>query len=70
MAKGGAFSSLLVVALLAPWAASAAPGGGIYPDGHFETYSTKLTVGNYKNVIQSTIDAGKTLMVRFIASEG
>lgn len=43
--------------------------GGIYPEGHFDV-STKLTMGNYQDVIQSTIDDGKTLMVRFIASEG
>ena len=33
----------------------------IYPDGHFQSV-TKLTASN--------IDAGKTLFVRFIASEG
>lgn len=43
--------------------------GGIYPDGHFDV-STKLTLDNYEGVIQNAIDAGKTLMVRFIASEG
>lgn len=49
--------------------ALASAAAGIYPDGHFDV-STKLTTSNYKDVIQSTIDAGKTLMVRFIASEG
>lgn len=55
-----------VVAALALLVASAS---AIYPDDHWD-YSTKLTVENYKDVIQSTIDAGKTLMVRFIASAG
>ena len=43
--------------------------GGIYPDGHFDTV-TKLTADNKDDVIKSTVDAGKTLFVRFIASEG
>jgi len=43
--------------------------GGIYPDGHFD-YVTKMTVANHEKVIQSNVDAGKTLFVRWIASEG
>lgn len=41
----------------------------IYPDGHFDTV-TKLTKDNVDLTIKNTIDEGKTLFVRFIASEG
>ena len=40
----------------------------IYPDDLW-TYSTKLTTSNYVESIQSEIDNGKTVFVRFIASE-
>ena len=52
-------AALLTTALLA----------GIYPDGHFDTV-TKLGKANVDTVIKDTIDSGKTLFVRFIASEG
>ena len=54
---------LSVVMLAAP-----ALAAGIYPDDHW-TYSTKLTKSNYAEKIQSEIDSGKTVFVRFIASE-
>lgn len=41
----------------------------IYPDNHFD-YSTKLTQDNFESTIQSEIDAGKTVFVRWIASPG
>ena len=40
----------------------------IYPDDHWN-FSTKLTTSNYAETIQSEIDGGKTVFVRFIASE-
>jgi len=40
----------------------------IYPDDHWN-FSTKLTTSNYAETIQSAIDGGKTVFVRFIASE-
>ena len=49
--------------------AAAALVGSIYPDNHFDTV-TKLTKGNIDDTIKTNIDAGKTLFVRFIASEG
>ena len=58
-----ALKAALVVAL------AAVASAGIYPDGHFDV-STKLTKDNYKDIIQQTIDADQTLMVRWIASEG
>ena len=51
---------LLVATLLA---------AGIYPDGHW-TRATKLTPANFEGFVESQVDAGKTLFVRWIASEG
>lgn len=42
---------------------------GIYPDGHWDT-STKLTTTNADEFVKSNVDAGKTVIVRWIASEG
>ena len=42
---------------------------GIYPDGHFDTV-TKLSADNIDSTIKGALDEGKTLFVRFIASEG
>ena len=41
----------------------------IYPDNHFD-YSIKWTQDNFESTIQSEIDAGKTVFVRWIASPG
>jgi len=41
----------------------------IYPEDHWK-YSTQLTTDNYAQTIQSEIDNGKTVFVRFIASAG
>lgn len=44
--------------------------GGIYPDGHFD-YVTKVTdESQFEDLVKSEVDAGKTLFVRWIASEG
>jgi len=61
-----AFSQLLqlLVALV-----SLVSAGAIYPENHWKL-STKLTTDNYVETIQSEIDNGKTVFVRFIASEG
>lgn len=45
------------------------PAVALYPDDHW-SFSTKLTTTNYAETIQSEIDLGKTVFVRFIASEG
>jgi hypothetical protein len=55
------------VALYACLAAVAA--AGIYPDDHW-TYSTELTTSNADSFIKENVDAGKTVFVRWIASEG
>ena len=42
---------------------------GIYPSGHFDT-AKKLTPKNFDDHVKEQVDAGKTLFVRWIASEG
>jgi len=43
---------------------------GIYPDDHWN-YATKLSSDDeYDALVQSSIDAGQTLFIRWIASEG
>jgi len=42
---------------------------GIYPDDHWQ-YSTKMTVDNFDGFVKENVDAGKTVVVRWIASEG
>jgi hypothetical protein len=42
---------------------------GIYPSDHFE-YSAKLSQENFNSEITAAVDGGKTMFVRFIASEG
>ena len=51
----------LVVAVLA--------ASGIYPSGHWD-HATKLTQNNFEPFIKETVDAGKSLFVRWIASAG
>ena len=41
----------------------------IYPDDHWE-YSNELTVDTFKPFVADEIEAGRTLFVRWIASEG
>ena len=42
---------------------------GIYPADHW-SYSTRLTEGSFDEHVKTQVDAGKTLFVRWIASEG
>jgi len=58
-----AFSLVCVLALVA------GAHAGIYPDDHWD-YSTKLTVDSFDAHVKEQVDAGKTLFVRWIASEG
>ena len=54
----------LICALMA-----AALVAAIYPAEHWQ-YSTKLTTSNFDAQVQAAVDSDKTLMVRWIASEG
>ena len=61
-------SLALLASSVAVVASVAGNVAGIYPDDHW-SYSTKLTTSNYADAIQAEIDNGKTVFVRFIASE-
>jgi len=50
----------------AAWVASA---GGIFPDDHWD-HSTDLTPAIADDFVKKHVDAGKTVMIKFIASEG
>jgi hypothetical protein len=39
----------------------------IYPDDHW-SYATRLTEENFESTLTAEIDAGRTMMVRWIAS--
>jgi hypothetical protein len=54
--------ALLLVSLISS-------SNAIYPSDHWE-YSTKLTEETYQEKISAEINAGKTVFVRWIASEG
>lgn len=41
----------------------------IYPDGHFDRV-TKCTATNFEEIVKTQVDSGKSLFVRWIASEG
>jgi len=56
--------SLLVGAVLATSASA-----GIFPDDHW-TYSTELTTENVDEFVKENVDAGKTVFIKWIASEG
>ena len=61
---GRASATMALVALTATLLA------GIYPDGHFD-HVTKVTDETMFNaLVKEQVDAGKTLFVRWIASEG
>lgn len=41
----------------------------IYPDDHFD-HVTKCTTTNFEDIVKEKVDSGKSLFVRWIASEG
>lgn len=56
--------SLLVGAIVA-----GTVNAGIYPDDHW-TYATELNEQNADEFVKINVDAGKTVFIRWIASEG
>ena len=60
---------LIIFVISSLLAIANASNGGIYPEGHWD-YSTKLTTANFDGIVKDNIDKGKTLFVRWIASEG
>ena len=59
-----AFSVLARVLALA-----AVAEAGIYPDGHWD-HSTELSTDNADSFVKENVDKGKTVFIRWIASEG
>jgi len=43
--------------------------GGIYPDGHWDR-CTELSTDNADAFVKENVDKGKTVFIRWIASEG
>jgi hypothetical protein len=56
--------SILVGALVA-----GAVNAGIYPDDHWD-HATELTAATADEFVKTNVDAGKTVFIRWIASEG
>jgi len=56
-------------ALVGILATASVAQAGIYPDNHWE-HATKLTTDNADEFVKTNVDAGKTVVVRWIASEG
>lgn len=54
---------------LALLAITGARSEGIYPSGHFD-HVKKLSTDNVNDFVKEGVDAGKTVFVRWIASEG
>jgi hypothetical protein len=54
---------------MALFALGAAVLAGIYPDDHWN-HVTKCTKDSFEDFVKDNVDAGKTLFVRWIASEG
>jgi len=50
-------------------ATAAVAHAGIHPDGHFDR-CTKLSPDNADEFVKKNVDAGKTVFIRWIASEG
>jgi len=60
---------VMAVAKVAVLLALLGVAAAIYPDDHW-SYSTKLSSANAETEIKKAVDSGKTMFVRFIASEG
>jgi len=60
---------MAALSVLAALSLVASVQGGIYPDGHWD-HATKLTTENADSFVKENVDAGKTVFVRWIASEG
>jgi len=64
-----ATAAVVLAALPGDQGVAAAAGDVFYPDGHWDRV-TQLTTDNFADVVKTTVDAGKTLFVRWIASQG
>lgn len=60
---------MAALSLLVAFSALSLAQGGIYPDGHFDR-CTELTADSADDFVKENVDAGKTVFIRWIASEG
>lgn len=60
---------MAALSVLCSLAALGLASAGIYPDGHWD-HSTELSTSNADDFVKTNVDAGKTVFVRWIASEG
>jgi len=68
-AGGRARPAMAALSVLCALALSAVAHAGIYPEGHWE-HATELTPDNADDFVKTNVDAGKTVFIRWIASEG
>jgi len=50
--------------------ACASVAAAIFPESGIANYGGKLTTSTADNFVQENVDAGRTVFIRFIASEG
>jgi len=62
-------AAMAAVSLVALLAGAQVVGASIYPDNHWE-HATKLTASNADGFVKDNVDLGKTVFIRWIASEG
>jgi len=60
---------MAVLSVVSFLAAATVAHAGIYPDGHWDR-ATKLTPDSADEFVKTNVDAGKTVFIRWIASEG
>jgi hypothetical protein len=60
---------MVVLSVLSALTLASVAQAGIYPDGHWDR-STQLTTENADAFVKENVDKGKTVFVRWIASEG
>jgi len=60
---------MAVLSLLIGLVAASVAQADIYPDGHWDR-STELSTANVDDFVKENVDKGKTVFIRWIASEG
>jgi len=60
---------MAALSVLVAFTATALASAGLYPEGHWDR-ATELSAANADDFVKSNVDAGKTVFVRWIASEG
>jgi len=61
---------MALVALTVGVLAALTGAAGIYPDDHWSKSFKMTNADSFQQKVKQEVDAGKTLFVRFIASEG